>query len=340
MTPQVTLKTISKFTGFSVTQVSRALTGYSDVSEETREKILAAAKELGYYPNSTARQLQKQRTDTVGLILPTHGPRFSDPYFSELIAGIGDELTSYGIDLLISTQAPNPDEISAYRRMVEGKRVDGLIVVRTRNQDERIKYLLGTSLPFVAFGRSDLGVDFNYIDEDGEAGINQLTEYLINLGHRKIGFISAPLNLMFANYRLQGYRNALIKNNIPLKQEYIFEGDLTRKGGGKGAKWLLGLSERPTAIIASNDLMALSVISYAQEIGLSIGKDLSVAGFDDVPPSDIFSLTTLRQPIYNIGRLLCSMLFKLINKEDLDEPQILLKPDLIIRNSTGKPLTQ
>ncbi|MBE0685598.1 MAG: LacI family DNA-binding transcriptional regulator, partial [Anaerolineaceae bacterium] len=145
MSRQVTLKTISKQTGFSVTTVSRALTGYDDVSKETREKILEVANELGYYPNVTARQLQKQRTDTIGLILPTYGPRFNDPYFSELIAGIGNQLSSFGMSLLLSVQAPGPNEISAYRHMVEGKRVDGLIVVRTRNEDERIKYLLTTT---------------------------------------------------------------------------------------------------------------------------------------------------------------------------------------------------
>lgn len=338
MSPQVTLKTISKYTGFSVTTVSRALTGYNDVAKETREIILAAANKLGYYPNLTARQLQKQRNDTIGLILPTYGPRFNDPYFSELIAGIGNQLSNFGMSLLLSVQAPGPDEISAYRHMVEGKRVDGLIVVRTRNEDERIKYLLTTSLPFVVFGRSNIGASFNFIDEDGEAGVYELTEYLISLGHKRIGFISAPFNLMFANYRLEGYRKALIDHGIDFNLQYVYEGDLTRKGGELGAKKLLSLAEKPTAILASNDLMALSAMSSAQEIGLTIGKDLSIAGFDDIPPSDVFSLTTLRQPIYHIGCLLSSMLYKLIQNETLDEPQVLLKPQLIIRNSTGERL--
>ena len=336
MSRQVTLKTISKQTGFSVTTVSRALTGYDDVSKETREKILEIANELGYYPNFTARQLQKQRTDTIGLILPTYGPRFNDPYFSELIAGIGNQLSSFGMSLLLSVQPPGPNEISAYRHMVEGKRVDGLIIVRTRNEDERIKYLLTTTLPFVAFGRSNVSAHFNYIDEDGEAGVYELTKYLLDLGHKRIGFISAPFNLMFANFRLAGYRKALEDHGIGFSQDYIYEGDLTRKGGELGTKKLLSLSQKPTAIIASNDLMALSAMTYAQEIGLTIGKDLSIAGFDDVTPSDIFSLTTLRQPIYNIGCLLTSMLQKLIQNEPLEEAQILLKPQLIIRNSTGR----
>ncbi len=335
MSRQITLKTISKYTGFSVTTVSRALTGYNDVSKETKEKIFQAANELGYYPNLTARQLQKQKTDTIGLILPTSKPRFNDPYFSELIAGIGNQLSTYGMSLLLSVQAPGPDELLAYRHMVEGKKVDGLIVVRTRIEDERIRYLLSTSLPFVVFGRSKVSNEFNFIDEDGEAGVYELTKYLIDSGHRKIGFISAPLHLMFANFRLDGYRKALIENGLEFSNSYVFEGDLTRKGGELGAKTLLSLAEKPSAIIASNDLMALSAMTYAQEMGMVIGKDLSIAGFDDVTPADIFSLTTLRQPIYDIGCILTNMLCKLIQNEPLEESQVLLKPRLIIRNSTG-----
>ena len=131
----VTLKQIAEQTGYSVTTVSRALAGYDDVAESTRERIVALAEELGYYPNLTARQLQKRRTDTVGLILPTHGPRFSDPFFSEILAGIGNELARHQFDLLLSTRAPGPEEIDVYRRMVLGRRVDGLIVLLLYNVD-------------------------------------------------------------------------------------------------------------------------------------------------------------------------------------------------------------
>ena len=335
MSHRVTLKTIAKHTGLSVTTVSRALTNYSDVASETREKIFAAANELGYYPNQTARQLQKQRSDTIGLILPTYGPRFNDPYFSELIAGIGDELALYNFDLLLSTRAPGVNEIEAYRHMVEGRRVDGLIVVRTRKQDTRIAYLSGSSFPFVAFGRSDLEIDFPYIDEDGVTGFLELTNYLISLGHRRIAFISPPMDLTFSKYRLNGYLLALQQNGIAYQPMYVIQGDLTRRGGEDAARKLLELGEPPTAIVAANDLMALSAIYVAHELGLTVGKDISIAGFDDIPPADILSLTTLRQPIYDIGRQLSEMLVKLILNKSIPEQQILLKPELVIRNSTG-----
>jgi len=335
--PPATLKTIATQTGYSITTVSRALAGYSDVAQATREKIIAAAAELGYYPNIMARQLQKQRTDTVGLIMPTRGPRFADPYFSEILAGIGDGLAVQGYDLLVSTCPPGPDELEAYRQKVEGRRVDGLIVVRTRQQDERIAYLAQTSLPYVVFGRTNLDIDFPYIDEDGEAGLYQLTRYLIGLGHQRIGYISAPTDLMFGYFRLKGFQQAIAEAGLSDDNHLVVYGDLTRRGGAEAARELLRTAAQPSAIIAGNDLMALGAIRAAQEAGLQVGSDLSITGFDDIPPAEIMGLTTLRQPIYEIGHRLSAMLCALLDGQAIATQHELLKPELIIRASSGSP---
>ena len=340
MRTNVTLKTIPQITGYSITTVSRALAGYDDVAESTRQKIVQTAEQLSYYPNITARQLQKQRSDTIGLILPVHGSRYTDPYFNTIIAGIGDQLAEYGLDLLLSTHPPGgSDEMAAYRRIVEGRIVDGLIVIRTRKHDERIVYLDKNSFPFVSFGRSDLDIDFPYIDEDGEAGFYQLTQHLISLGHTKIACVSAPEDLFFAQYRLNGYCKALEEAGIPCVDEWIVYGDLSRKGGERAASQLLNKSVLPTAIIAANDLMAIGTITVAKERGLVVGRDISVAGFDDIANSELFSLTTLQQPIYQIGRQLTEMLFRLVNQLPIENPKLLLKPKLIIRESTQPPIS-
>jgi LacI family transcriptional regulator len=294
MTP-VTLKTIAARTGYSVTTVSRALAGYDDVSESTRQVIRQAAQELGYYPNHTARQLQKQQTDTVGLIIPSVGPRFADPYFSLILSGIGDGLAERGYDLLISTCPPGPGELEAYRYMVEGRRVDGLLVIRTRRQDERITYLAGQNFPFVAFGRTDSQVDYPYIDEDGEAGTYELVTHLIGLGHSRIAYIAAPQDLMFGYFRHKGYQRALDDAGLTYDPQLVQTADLTP------------------------------------------GRDVSIAGFDDIPPAEIVSLTTLNQPIYEIGHELSRMLMSLVKDEALTERQVLLMPELIIRDSVGPP---
>jgi LacI family transcriptional regulator len=281
--------------------------------------------------------LQKQRTDTIGFIIPTHGPRFSDPYFSELLTGVGNKAAEQEFDLLVSTRAPGAEELKAYERMVMERRVDGLLVVRTRQQDQRIAYLIEQRFPFVAFGRSDLGADFPYLDVDGETGLRQLTQHLIDLGHRRIAYVSAPLDLMFASHRLEGYKEALVANSIPFDETLIAVGELTERSGYAAGRDFLTQDERPTAIIACNDLMALGVISAAQGLGLTVGHDVAVAGFDDIPLAEHSHppLTTMRQPIYEIGQRICEMVIRLLQGETLEERHVILEPQLVVRKSCG-----
>ena len=334
----VTLKDLAGELGLSITTVSRALAGYSDVAASTRQRVLQAAEEMGYVPDATARRLQKGRTDTIGFIIPTHGPRFSDPFFSELLSGIGNEAARHNFDLLVSTRPPDtPEEDAAYRRIVEGRLVDGLLVVRTRVGDRRIDYLSRIGFPFVAFGRSDLEVDFPYVDEDGKLGLELVTDHLIALGHRHLAFISAPNGLMFCRARRAGMEAALERHGLALRQEYLVGSDLTQQGGFRAMNQLLDLTPPPTAVIACNDLSALGAISAAQKRGLIVGRDIAITGFDDIPLAEHShpSLTTVRQPIYDIGRQTCDMLIRLIRGEEVAERHVLLQPELIIRESSG-----
>jgi len=334
----VTLQDIANRLGVSIATVSRALAGYTDVAPATRQRVLQAAQEMGYRPNIIARMLQKQRTDIIGFIIPTHGPRFSDPYFSELLTGIGNAAAEQDYDLLVSTCSPDtPDEMQAYERFVQGRRVDGMLVVRTREHDTRIAYLLEQQFPFVSFGRSDLEADFPYLDVDGEAGIRQLTQHLIDVGHRRIAYVSAPLNLMFTSHRTEGYKKALAANGIPFDETLIAVGKLTERSGHEAGRDFLIRDERPTAIIACNDLMALGVISAAQGLGMTVGRDVAVTGFDDISLAAHShpSLTTVRQPIYEIGQRVCRMLIQLIEGETLEERHVILKPQLVVRESCG-----
>jgi DNA-binding LacI/PurR family transcriptional regulator len=332
----VTLQDIADRLGISVPTVSRALAGYSDIADETRARVLQAAEEMGYRPNVSARRLQQQRTDTLGFVIPTHGPRFSDPFFSELLAGIGNEAAEQEYDLLVSTRAPGREELKTYERMVREQRVDGMLVVRTRLQDQRIAYLLKESFPFVAFGRSNLDVEFPYLDVDGREGMRQITQHLIDLGHRGIAYINAPTHLVFTSHRLAGYKEALEANGIPFDESLVVVGALTERSGHEAAARLLARDPRPDAIVACNDLMALGSISAARKLGFTVGLDLAVTGFDDVPLAAHAHppLTTVRQPIYAIGRRICRMLVRLLENGRLEDHQVLLKPELIVRESS------
>ena len=335
----VTLKDLAAELGLSITTVSRALAGYSDVADSTRRRVLEAAEEMGYVPDVTARRLQKGRTDTIGFVIPTSGPRFSDPFFSELLAGIGNEAARHNFDLLVSTRPPGTtEEQAAYRRMVEGRLVDGLLVVRTRVRDWRIDYLSRIAYPFVVFGRSDLEVDFPFVDEDGFHGFRLVVEHLVELGHQRIAYISAPEDLMFGVLRSKGLKTTLEQQTVSLPPEYCIVGNLTQQSGFQAMNQLLDLPLPPTAVAASNDLMALGAISAAQKRGLVVGQDIAITGFDDIPLAEHShpSLTTVRQPVYDIGRQICQMLIHMILGEELPARHVLLQPELIVRESSGQ----
>jgi LacI family transcriptional regulator len=154
----ITLKDISKRVGKSITTVSRALNGYDDVNPETKKMIQGVAEEMGYRPNIIAQRLQKQKTDTIGFIVPTFGPRFSDPFFSEFLAGVGNKASDLSFDLLVSTQPPGEKEYKAYHKMMDGRRVDGFIIVRTRRNDARINDLLMRDFPSDVCGNKIKGI--------------------------------------------------------------------------------------------------------------------------------------------------------------------------------------
>ncbi|MBC7223676.1 MAG: LacI family DNA-binding transcriptional regulator, partial [Anaerolineae bacterium] len=320
------------------TTVSRALAGYPDVAEKTRQRVLQAAEEMGYYPNATARRLQRCRADTIGFIIPTSGPRFSDPFFSEFLAGIGNEASRQRMDLLVATHPPGPTELETYRRWAGSRRVDGFLLVRTRRDDPRIRFLAGRGIPFVSYGRSQVEVDFPYVGVDGERGMYEAAQYLIGLGHQEIAYIGGPAELQFSTDRLAGVRRALEEHGLALRPEHHVEGQLTEESGYRCARQLLATSPHPTAIMCANDLMALGAMRAVQEQGLRVGRDVAVTGFDDIPlAAHAFPpLTTVRQPIYQIGTLTCRMLVRLICGEELEERHIVLTPELVVRRSTER----
>ncbi|HSO27312.1 MAG TPA: LacI family DNA-binding transcriptional regulator, partial [Anaerolineales bacterium] len=245
-----TIKDIARRAGKSVGTVSRALHDYDDISAETKSQIRQIAAEMGYRPNSQALRLQKQRSDTLGLILPTFGPRFSDPFFSEFIAGIGNKAAESNYDLLVATHAPGEKELEAYRHNVEAHRVDGFILVRTRRQDARIEYLQKTGVPFVAFGRVEADNRFPYVDEDGDHGMALIIEHLAQLGHRRLAFITAPADLNLNRERLAGIQRKMAELEIPFDPSRLVEGDLTQRGGHQQAHKLLDQDPPPSAIVA------------------------------------------------------------------------------------------
>ncbi len=333
------IRDVAKRLNISITTVSRALDGYSDVAEETRQLVVKTAQEMGYVPNRAARQLRRQRSDTIGYILPARAPQFADPFFSEFIAGLGDEATSRNFDLLVSTAAPNSDlERQNYERWVNGRKVDGLVLNRMRLYDWRVQFLAQTDLPFVSLERTLDNSDHASVEVDSLGGFTKLMAYLTDQGHKSIAYIGGPKELKIQSDRFEGYKKGLAAAGIAFDPDVVVEGDTTRGGGYQAAQQLFALKCPPTAITCINDLTAIGVLHAASERGLSVGHGLAVAGFDGIADAEHSSppLTTLNQPLYEIARNLVKMLVALIQNQPLEERHMLLHPELLIRESTGE----
>jgi LacI family transcriptional regulator len=336
----VTLKDIAKHTGFSITTISRALAGYSDVSAATRERVREVAEQLGYQPNLVARQLQAQRTRTLGMVLPERDHTVATDFFSELLRGVSDAASQSDYDVLTSAQVYGTDEeMRTYRRMVGGGRVDGIILARARRHDPRIAYLKAAGCPFAVSGRGGEGEpsDFPHIDIDNLAGVQQAAEHLIALGHRHLGLILPPEQMAYTADRHEGYRCALAQAGLAYRAAYISHGDLLPAGGYQAARALLTEYPDLTAIIACSDLMAFGAMQAAQMMGRRVGEDLAVTGFDDIPLAQYANppLTTVHQPIYEIGQQLTRHLIALIEEEAVEPLRLIIPAELIVRESSG-----
>jgi LacI family transcriptional regulator len=332
------IREVAKRLGISITTVSRALDGYSDVAESTRQLVIKTAKEMGYAPNPAARQLRRQRTDAIGYILPAPASEFSDPFFSEFITGLGDEATSCDFDLVISSAAHDSvPERQRYERWVHGRKVEGIVLNRMRLHDWRVQYLAKTGMPFVSLERSLDEGDHPSIEVDGQLGFQKLVAYLVGKGHKRIAYIGGPGELKIQADRFEGYKKGLEAAGIALDLKLVAEGDTTYVGGYRTAQHLLGLSPLPSAITCINDLAAIGVLHAASERGIKVGPDLAVAGFDGIPAAEHTSppLTTLSQPLYEISRNLVKILVAVIHNQSIDEQRVLVQPELLIRESTG-----
>ncbi|MCZ7568555.1 MAG: LacI family transcriptional regulator [Ardenticatenaceae bacterium] len=337
----VTLRDVAQRAGYSVTTVSRALNGFSDVNEETRRHIQAVARELGYIPNLSARQLQTRRSQALGFVIPTPPERLNEPFFTEFLSAVGVEAARHGYDLLISARAPDTHELETYRRLVQGGRVDGMVLVRGRRHDPRVDLLRRLDVPFVLFGRTDDDADYAWIDVDGTAGVRLATGHLLALGHTRIAYVSGPAHYSFVLRRQQGYEEALRAARRAVEPRRIIAVEhMTEREGYQTGRMLLAQAERPTAIVAVTDLVAYGVMRAVHNAGGRVGRDVAVVGFDGLASSAYSTppLSTVFQPIAEIGHRVVEILLTLVTARPSSWPQILISPTLVVReSSTGHP---
>ncbi|MCB1969996.1 MAG: LacI family DNA-binding transcriptional regulator [Geminicoccaceae bacterium] len=324
-----------------MTTVSRALNGYSEVSPKTRKRVVRVARELGYTPNAQARRLSSGSTESIGFVLSDISAYYDDPYFAQLLAGLNDVLIRARYDLVISTQEPDGDPLSGYRRLVEEQRVDGIIFDQTRRTDERIDYLLEMRMPFVSLGRSDQPERHAHLDIDNEAAFVMATQRLLQLGHRRIGMIGARSDLMCAHLRRKGFERAMKEAGIDIAPELVSDAGFQEAGGYRVATEFLRLDAPPSAIVCVDDLVAIGAIRAARDKGLVVGSDISIIGYNDIPLAAMLDppLTTIRVDSRAAGRRLAEMLLAIIAGRPAELFREIWPPALVPRDSDGPPGT-
>lgn len=335
--PMVTIRDVAREAGVSVTTVSRALNGYDDVAEMTRARIHDIARRLDYHPNMAARSLQASKAGAIGLIIPSMLHRPGDPFWGDFIVGVATACSMRGVDLLVSAADSGEEGGSAFRQLLRGRRVDGLIVCDVRRMDRRVALLRDHGLPFVAFGRTIEHHDYSLIDVDGAFGSSQAVEHLISLGHKRIAYLGVDSDFSFSYFRLLGYRQALQRAGISYDAQIVIE-DLTEASAADAARGILNQSPRPTAIFASADFLAVAALSAARARGLDVPAQLSVSVFDDSqvvrhaqPP-----LTAISQPNRRVGEEAANLLVDRIINPESPPLQRLMVPTLIVRGSTAR----
>jgi LacI family transcriptional regulator len=330
-----TIYDVAREAGVSYTTVSRALSGYEFVKPSTREKVLQAAEKLGYVPNQQARSLAGGRSNLIGVLVPA----LSNSYISEILRGIDEELANSDYNLILYTTHRHHGKESTYVATIMNGAAEGLLLVVPLISTSYLDALRQQDFPYVLIDQSDETEKSLVVSGTNWQGAYQATEYLIELGHRRIGFVSGLAGLNSATERLKGYTAALRDHGIPLRHELIVEGNFRESGGYAAAQKLLALAETPTAIFAANDMSAFGVIEAVRQRGWRIPEDISVIGFDDVPQaSNVYpKLTTVHQPLAQMGREAVTLLLERIEDPTREMRQVILETELVIRDSCCLP---
>jgi DNA-binding LacI/PurR family transcriptional regulator len=333
-----TIKDVAKLAGVSPSTVSRVLADNRRISPATKERVKKIITELNYHPNMIARSLIKRSSHTLGLILSrSTDSAFSNPFFSEIIRGISVVTQSYHYNLMLATAEDYVEEAKQCLRMVTEKRVDGILLLASRVNDELIPELLKNDYPFVVVGRApDLNKCYSVNNDNIQAAYSAV-RHLFNLGHQRIALLNGPEEFIFCQDRYEGYRFAFREYGIENNPALVKKGSLTQEGGYQLTLELLNLDVPPTAIFAVDDLMVIGAYKAIKEKGLLIPEDIALVGFNDDPLASVIepALTTIRIPIYEMGLAAATMIIGLLQNQEIFPAQKVLSSELIVRDSCG-----
>jgi len=324
----VTIQDVAKTAGVSVSTVSRVLNGKVDVASDTQGRILDVIENLGYTTNLAARSMRSQKKNLVGLIMPD----IAYPFAVEVMKGVNRAIAKSDSDLLVYTtgdvrKSGRASHEQKYVSLLNNSITDGVVIVAPVASE------FSTDAPIVSIDPIMSNPNYPSVHATNYQGAMDAMEYLLDLGHKRIGFISGRVELESSNRRLMGYRDVLEHAGISIDEKLIVSGDYTTETGAKGTQELLSLDSPPTAIFASNDQAAMGVFQIVKERGMKVPEDLSIVGFDNISESEYIGLTTVDQHISEMGFVATQMLMKLINNEPVEELTHRMQTRLIIRTS-------
>ena len=331
----ITIVDVAKDSGVSYSTVSRVLNGYEFVKESTREKVLASAKALGYVANQQARSLAGGRTNIIGLLVPT----LDMGYVATIARGVEEALGSTDYDIMLYTTQRQREKEARYAKMIANGMSDGLLLLAPAYMDDYVDNFIDNEFPYVMVDQEDPEYRSSTISVTNWQGAYQATEHLIRLGHQRIAHIAGIMSMSSAQQRLEGYREALARYDIPFDENLVIVGNYLQENGVRATHQLMELDNPPTAIFAANDMMAFGAIEVAMSRDLRIPEQLSVIGFDDVPQA-MYSypkLTSVRQPLTQMGHTATRLLLSIIDNPEQKAQHITLSTELIERDTCAPP---
>ncbi|MFB4162796.1 LacI family DNA-binding transcriptional regulator [Alteribacillus sp. JSM 102045] len=339
----VTIKDVAQKANVAASTVSRVIANSSRISTATKERVREAMEELGYHPNFHARSLANQSTKTIGIVMPSSAKvAFQNPFFPEVIRGISTKAYQKGYGLYLSTGQTEEERFEEIVQMVEGQRVDGIVLLYSRKNDLLMPYLQKKKFPFVLIGRPyDLPEqEVTHVNNDNFKAAKMVTEYLSLLGHRQIAFIGGNMEYVVTLDHMKGYKQALEQAGIKVDDSYIVYHDELEEGGQEAIIELMSLQDPPTALVVADDLMTFGVLRMLADTGVSIPDELSIVSFNNVMISELSSppMTTVDIHIFELGSKAVDCLFEKMLEKD-SEPKSVIVPHKLIKRQSCKKYT-
>lgn len=328
----ITIYDVAREASVSMATVSRVVNGNPNVKPATRKKVNDVIERLGYRPNAVARGLASKKTTTVGLIIPD----ISNIFFAELARGIEDIATMYKYNIILSNSDDNKEKELHLLNTMLGKQVDGVIFMGGNITEEHISEFKKSPVPIVLAGSLEKSGQISSVNIDYEVAAYDSVIHFIEKGHKKIALVLGNYDESISMKKLAGYKRALEENQIVFREEYVIEGDFSYDSGIEAAEKLCESSERPTAILVGADEMAVGVVHAIQDKDFNVPNDIEVISFDNTKLTLMVrpQISTVVQPLYDIGAVAMRLLTKLMNKEEVSERMVVLPHRIEERDST------